>query len=275
MGGCPSSACAVGAGRAVLEEPRQEAASGPRHRGAAERGAGQRGVQRRLRVVVELRVFVERAVPVADVGLVPELPEPAGRDVRVAAVRVRRPGADEIGPLGVVGRGIEAPAVERRDAGVLVGGRVRGERLRHEPELDEGERARAGDCVEDPVGQRPVVDRVAGRVLAVDVGRSPLHRRGAVTAVEEEVIAHVHGRGVRGGDRAEQRRPLRGGRVVDLVPAVKRPDPLERRSGGGGVDRQVHGRGRGRAARGAGGEQSGRQCPGPARRPVGHHQVSA
>ena len=262
----------VGAGRAVLEELPQEDAARARHRRAAEGRVRDHLVQRRFRVVVELRVVGERALPVTDVGFVPQLPQPARRDVRVPFVRVHRPRADEPRPLRVVGRGIKAPAVEQPGAGVAVRGRVRGERLGHESELDERKRAGRGDGVHDPVGQRPVIDRVPGGVLGVDVGRSPLHRRGAITGVEKKVVANARGRGVRGGDCVEQRPTFGFGRVVDLVVTVKRPHPLERRSGRGCVDRHVHGRGCLISRAGGQREQPDYQPPGPAGR---YHQVSA
>ena len=86
------------------EELGQEGAAGARHRRAAERRIRDHLVQRRFRVVVELRVVVERAVPIADVGFVPQLPQPARRDVGVAFIRVRGPRADELRPFRVVGR---------------------------------------------------------------------------------------------------------------------------------------------------------------------------
>jgi hypothetical protein len=61
-----------------------------------------------------------------------------------------------------------------------------------------------------------------------------------VPAVEQEMIAHVHGRRVRSDQGRQQRFAFRRSRVVDFVVAVERPDSLERRAGCGRVDRHVH-----------------------------------
>ena len=235
----------VGPRRAVLEELRQESPVRRGHRRSTDRRVRQHGVHRRFREVVEPVVFGGRAVPVPNIGLVPQLPLPGALDARVAGVDVRGPGPDERAPFRVVLGRVETAAVQRVDARVLVRRRRRGgrHRLRHEGDLVERKRARARDGVHDPVHQRPAVDRVAGGVLGVGVGRPPFERRRAVPGVEQEVRAHVRRGGVGRGQRLQQRLPGRGGRVVRLVVAVIRPNAFERRSGRRRVDRNVDRRG--------------------------------
>ena len=231
----------VGSRRAMLQKLRQKRAARTCHCGPAHLGRWYDPVDRRFGVVVELRVFREGSLPVADVGLVPQFPLPRRRDIWVTSVYVRRPRRDEVAPFGVVGGRVEATTIEGGRGRVLVRRRIRRQRLGHEPDLGERESARSRDGIHDSVHERPRVDRIARSVLGVHVRRSPLERWRAVAGIEEKVRANVRRGGVRRGDGLEQRFAFRSCGVVDLVVAVVRPDALKRRSRRRGIDRNRNG----------------------------------
>jgi len=193
-------------------------------------------------VVVEARELLERAAPVRQIGFVPELPLETRDSFRVTPLHVGRVRCDEGGPLVVVLRRVEAPAVEAVGVGIFV--RVRSGRqvLRHEAELDERKGSSLRRRVHDLVDERVVVDGVLALVLGVDVGRAPFEFSGAVTGVEEKVRADVNGSRICAGKRAEEVAGLRCRRGVRFVVAEVRPHALERLTDGRPVDRDGHDR---------------------------------
>ena len=74
---------------------------------------------------------------------------------------------------------------------VAIGFWMDGERLRHEPDLHVGPHAVGPVGVEDPVHDRPVVDRVPLRILGIGVGASPFQRGRAIAAGEQVVRAEI------------------------------------------------------------------------------------
>ena len=68
---------------------------------------------------------------------------------------------------------------------------MRGERLGHEADLHQRPHLALHVGVEDPVDDRPVVDRLARRVLGVGVRRAPLQRGRAVAGGQQVVGADV------------------------------------------------------------------------------------
>ena len=152
------------------------------------RSADARGRQRALeavgRVVVELHEFFGRAAPVADVGLVPDLPPPA-LDFALA-VRSRPSGAPTDRRARATCRSPSAGTPSRcrcrcscRPASRSVGtgaGLVESA-SGMKPISTSGFILRSTIRVDDAIDDRPVVDRPAVRVFGVGVRRSPLQRR--------------------------------------------------------------------------------------------------
>src|SRR5690606_14514760 len=151
--------------KAMLDEIARETAAASRGVGAADAGLRNRAANGRHGVVVELQELLARALPVADVRLVPGLPPP-GLDLLLAvALRaVLRPLVDEIAPARVVLRrigptGVDLLVARARLPGMLVWLRLRREILRHEADLDVGPHAVLEIGIEDAIDDREVVDR--------------------------------------------------------------------------------------------------------------------
>src|ERR1035438_10685995 len=148
---------------------------------AADARRWQSALQRRGSVVVQLVVLLSRAFPVADVGFIPHLPIPAlDLAPAVAPNRMEYPLAHQFPPPGVVfGRVRPALAVVglRPVAGIRL--RMDRQRFRHEADLYERLGAGSDVRVEDTVDDGPVVNRAAGSVFGVGVGRAPFERGSA------------------------------------------------------------------------------------------------
>ena len=236
----------VGAAQAVLEEVAQERVVPARRVRPAYPGRGQGAAHGVHGVVVKLVELLGRPLPVADVGLVPDLPVPAlhlGAAVLLDAVL--DPLVDQLGPLGVVLRrmgpaGVDVVVGQTRTPFVLVGLRLDRQRLRHEPDLHVGLHATLQVGVEDAVDDRPVVDRLALAVLGVGVGAAPLERGRAVSGVEEVVGAKIHLRRPELAERREQLAAVLHVGVVRLVRSEEAPDWLQLATAGGGVHLDRH-----------------------------------
>ena len=82
--------------------------------------------------------------------------------------------------------------------------------------------------IEDAVGDGPVVDRLAGRVLGVGVGGAPLERGLAVAGHQQAVDAHVDRHGAERRDFGQQLLAVLHVGVVRLIVAEEGPDRLQR-----------------------------------------------
>ena len=187
---------------------------------------------RRGRHIVEPVVLLRGAVPVADVRLVPHLPQPAIHRRSVAILQVRRIGFDQRAPLRVVLRRI-APAGKEIALGkvVPIRLRMRRQRLRHEAQLHNRAHVRIAHGVEDAVRDRPVVDRRAVCALRVHIGRAPLQRAVAIARREQVVCAEVHRRVRAAAQLAQLLQQLPSMRTIDIVRLIRAkvaPDGRER-----------------------------------------------
>ena len=215
---------------------------------------GQRAPHAVDRVVVELVVLLGRRLPVEDVRLVPDLPPPAlDLGPAVALDRVLHPLLAQRAPLVVVLRRVGLPPVHRR---ALVRRRVvrvevgpRGERLRHEADLDERLRTPREQRVEDAVEDRPVVDRASLCVLAVRVRRAPLERGRAAAARQQVVRADEHRVRAELRELPEQPLAVRHVGEVRLVVAEEPEDRPQLARADARVDADGDGEGRARARR--------------------------
>ena len=260
--------------QAVLEEIAQERIVSARRVRPAHPGRGQGAAHRVHGVVVELVELFGSSLPVADVGLVPDLPVPL-LDFGAAVLLdgVLDPLVDELGPLPVVLRrigpaGVDVVVGQARTPLVLVRLRLDGERLRHEPDLRVGLEAALQVGVEDAVDDRPVVDRLALRVLGVGVGAPPLEGGRAVAGVEEVVGAEVDLRRAELAQRREQLASVLHVRVVRLVRPEEPPDRTQLAAACAGLDldrdrERLAGRGAGarRQAEEGGDHQAGDEDP--------------
>ena len=94
--------------------------------------------------------------------------------------------------------------------------------------------------VEDPVHDRPVVDRVAVRILGIGVGRAPFERGLAIAGGQQIVGADVR-RGAGGGGQVAQQLPaIVGVGVVRLVIAEPVPHRVIASGGPARIDRHRH-----------------------------------
>ena len=110
------------------------------------------------------------------------------------------------------------------------------QRLGHEADLDERLHLAFEVGVDDAIDDRPVVDRLAVRVLGVGVGRSPLQRRRAVARRQQVVRADVDRHRAELGEFGQQLLAVLHVGVVRLVVAEPRPHGLHRRDPLSGVD---------------------------------------
>jgi hypothetical protein len=204
--------------------------------GAADCRARQGRLHAGGRHVVERVKLLGAAAPVIDVGLVPQLPQPAlyglGPIARHAVLDQR---AHQPAPLVVVLRGhrpqtglVRAPLGGARLEGEAPLRVLGHERARRERELDQRAVARLDDRVVDLVGDGEVVEGPAGCVLVIDVARAPVRQRPPDAAVEDVVRAHVVRLLGEGADGLEMSLAGRRRRPVDLVEAETRPDAAQR-----------------------------------------------
>jgi hypothetical protein len=235
------------------EEVLHELAAAAGHVGATDLGGRQGPPDAGDGVVVQLVELLRRALPIGGaVRFVPDLEIP-GLDLGLAVAfdAVAHPLVGQLRPLVVVlGRIAPAAAdqvvVEARPPGVLVGLGMGRQRLGHEADLDIGPDAVGQIGVEQPVEDRPVIDRPPLGVLGIDIGAAPLQGRRAITGVQQVVGAEIDAPGLERAQVAEQLAAVLHGRVVRLVGAEEPPDrpQLADRLGGvdGDRDRDVGGR---------------------------------
>ena len=229
----------------MLEEVAEDSL-GPRAVGAgdvraADAGGRQRALQAVGGVVVKLLVLFRRPLPVADVRLVPDLPVPA---LDFAPGRTFRPSAAPTVTARATSRSPSADGPSRCRCGcsrdpapvVLVRLRLGRQRFGHEADLDERLHLALDVSVEDAIDDRPVVDRPAGGVFSVGVGRSPFQRRRAVAGRQQVVRADEHGDGTERRQLREQLLAVLHVGVVRLVVAEERPHRRHRRAARVGVD---------------------------------------
>src|SRR5579863_4096551 len=208
----------------------------------------QHAADRRRAHVVEAVVFHGGAVPVADVRLVPDLPQPRVDLVRIAVSQVRGIDCHQLRPLVPVLRRVGPPGEDvALWKGVPIRLRMRGERLGHEADLDQWADVLGDEGIEDAIRNREVVDRRAVRFFGVKVRRSPLERTRAIAGCEEIVRAEIDRRRAERGELTQELFAVRRIGVVGFVGAKEIPDGLIRRDSAGGVnadgDRRVGRRG--------------------------------
>ncbi len=136
------------------------------------------------REVVQFEKFFARPLPIVDVRLVPDFPQPIIHlALAVSSLQMFREFIREFFPFLVILRRI-CPA--RKDIAVrkivLVRSWLRGKRLRHESHFDQRRDSFFAKSVENPVHNFPVVDRLSGRILGVCIRRTPFQRCGSVAA---------------------------------------------------------------------------------------------
>ena len=84
-----------------------------------------------------------------------------------------------------------------------------GERFGHEAYFNDGRDACAAKSVKDLVGDRPVVEGIAGAVFTIGVGRTPLEGRVPIAGCQEIMGAEIDRRfSGRGLERRQLRKEL-------------------------------------------------------------------
>ena len=175
-----------------------------------------------------------RALPVADVRLVPGLPVPGRTSASpYRSMQCLTHCVDQLGPLRVVLRRVgparEDVAVrESRPPLVLVRLGLRRESLGMKPIWTYGPHAALQVRVEDPVDDGPVVAGPPVRVFGVGVRAAPLEGRRAVPGVEQVVGPEVDRARPELAEGREQLPAVLHGGVVRLVAAEEAPDRRER-----------------------------------------------
>ena len=154
---------------------------------------------------------------------------------------------DQFAPLGVVlGRigpaGVDVVVVIAGFPVMLIRLGMRGERLRHEPDLHQRLHVALDVGVEDAVGDGPVVDWPARGVFGVGIGRAPLEGGFAIARDQQAVDAHVDGHGAERGELGEELAAIFHVSVVGLVVAEETPDGLQGTAGLREVDADDGGR---------------------------------
>src|SRR4029453_7742068 len=166
-----------------------------------------------------------RAAPVADVGLVPELEPPALHFLAAVGVdQVLRDLVAELFPFPVLRRRVRPAGVDvvvriarLPEMAVWCARRRRRQRLRYESQLPERSHLACHVGAYDLVEDRPVVDRPAVGILRVDVCRTPFEGGLAVAGREQVVDAHEYRDWAEILKRRQQLLAIRRVRVVRLV----------------------------------------------------------
>ena len=140
------------------------------------------------------------------------------------------PLVDELAPLRVVLRRICPAGVDLvvRQPGpplVLIRLGLHRQRLRHEADLRVRLHAAREVCVENPIDDRPVVDRLSLGIFGVDVGASPFQRRRAVAGDEQIVRAEID---LRSAELRRVRRAAFGRPSCSVVRLVGAEEPIDR-----------------------------------------------
>ena len=204
---------------------------------------------RRGRVVIQHIKFFGCAFPVvAQVRLVPQLPIPGcdfGSTVALGAVPHQC--VYQIIPLAVVlGRtGPTHGAIELGRPIFLGNVVVFGvdQVLRHKPQLNKRLAAMLQNRVEHEVDDGPVIDGVAGIVLKIRIGRTPLVKTMHVAGAKQMMSPHVIRLLLQGRELAQQFLTLRHIGVVDLVVADVVPVVGQLALPLAGIDRHLYLRG--------------------------------
>ena len=174
--------------KAAQKDPRLFAGEGAAGVRAADARFGQRAFHRAGADIVHLAKLRDRPQPIMAVGFVPDFPGP-GRDLgfAVSLGQMPGPGFDQIAPFfEIVRRRRPAGGDQRglvfRLPAMLIGPVIIGKRFGREADLHQRNVSSLDIGVEDPVHDGPVIDRVAGGIFGIGVGRSPFQRGGAVAA---------------------------------------------------------------------------------------------
>src|SRR5580658_9869487 len=159
--------------------------------------------------IVKLEIFFPRALPVVNVRLVPDFPQPGFYfGVAVTFAQMTRKLKNELGPFGVIARRVGPARIDRTDRGVrkivAIWFGMRRERFGHEADFDDGSDAGGVRRIEDMVEDRPAVNKFAVFILGIDVGRAPLQGGGAVASSKQIVDADVRRHWTERGQFAEK-----------------------------------------------------------------------
>src|SRR5271163_2169375 len=123
------------------------------------------------REIIELEVFLGRTLPVFDVRLVPDFPQP-GFHFRVAVTRpqVTSKLKNQLRPFGVIPRRVGPTGINRTDRTLrkimAIRFGMRGKRFGHEANFDDGPDAGRVKRIEDMIDDRPAVNRVTVLVFS-------------------------------------------------------------------------------------------------------------
>ncbi len=193
-------------------------------------------------VVVEFLIFFRRAFPVADIGLVPDLPQPGLHFLPAIPLHtVPHPLVNQFAPLVVILGRIGPPqknivVIPTRLPMVAIGLGVSGESLRHETDLHQRLHFAIDVTVEDAVGDGPVIDGLARSVLRVSVSGTPLQCSLAIARHQQAVDAHVYGHGTQCREFGQQLAAVLHIGVVRLIMSEERPDRFQRTASPAEVD---------------------------------------
>src|SRR6185437_13627789 len=123
------------------------------------------------RVVVKLEIFFLRAVPISNIGFVPDFPEPGLESgIAVSLAHMARPLIDQLRPFAVVVGRIR-PTRKHGTVWEIVTiwlGMSR-ESFGHEADLDQRSNARVPEIIEDAIENCPAINRLAGNVFGIRV----------------------------------------------------------------------------------------------------------
>ena len=214
--------------RAVIEKFLQKAARPRRSRPGNRRPANNRPRQRLPhpchRIVVQLEVLLRRALPVADVRLVPHLEIPRRNlSPAVSLHHVLCESPHQLAPHRVVLRWALHRPIQRLGIRHIVRPRTRRQRLRHEPQLHHRPHTGRVVGVEYLVQNREVVHRLPIGVQRKHVARRPLQPRHPIARRKQVVRANGHRHRREVMQLAQQLPPVLHRRVVGFV--VSEPVP--------------------------------------------------
>jgi hypothetical protein len=202
---------------------------------------------------VELEIFFGRSLPIADVGFVPDLPEPF-LDVlfSVSLDAVLHDLKIQLFPLAIVfGRIAPTGSDSRLRPVVTVRLRIYREGFGHEADFEHGASVGVAVSVEDAIEDFPIIDGMALRVFGVDVRGSPFEGRFAVSGGQKIMSADVDGDGRERRQFVKKHGAVRAVGVIGLVVAEPIVDGFEGCAGGVGTDVDGY--------RGLGGEEKERR----------------
>src|SRR5580704_14850383 len=125
--------------------------------------------------IIKCEIFFRRALPVVNVWLVPNFPQPGFYfGVAVAFAQMTRELKNELGTFDIIARRVGPTGINRTDKTfrkiVAIRFGMRGERFGHEADFYDGSDSGGVKRVEDLVEDRPTINRIAVFVLGVHVG---------------------------------------------------------------------------------------------------------